>query len=224
MTGRQKKLAVIAVAIIGMGGGLMTTMAAFNGQTRNPGNSFASGTLVLSNMKEGETACLSTAGGTTNNNVNDNCDQLIGVTVRKPGDTATGRLTLSNEGSLDASSLNLHMPGCTTGDAPDEAFHGTGDMCSALRFYVQRYSDAGFNTKSSCVYGGGDGTVCDFSDSAKTLAAFASAYTAEAPADLGALASDASGYYEIGVHLHSSAGNSLQGRQATFDLTWLLEQ
>lgn len=224
MTARKKKVLAVALAVMGIFGGLMTTAGTFNAQTRNPGSAFSSGTLVLSNTKLGGSACLSTAGGSTDTNVNNACDQLINLTVRKPGDSGTGKVTLSNNGSLGASALNLYTSSCVTANAPAESFNGTGDMCASLIFYVQRYSDAGFTTKSSCIYGGGTATVCDFSDSAKTLSAFTAAFTSGSPNNLGALTAGTSGYYEIGVQLPSSAGNSLQGRQSTFDLTWVLQQ
>lgn len=212
---------VLAVAaVIGLG-----TMASFTAQTKNPNNVFANGTLVLSNTKQGGTACLSTGGGTTDTNANDNCDTLLNLTVRKPGDSGTANLTLKNEGSLDASVFKLFSAACTNGDASAESYHGTGSPCSKVQLYVQEWSDSGFSTASSCVYGGGTATTCDFTDPAKTLSAFQSSFNSSANGvDLGALSAGSSNYYTIGVKLPADADNTYQGRQATIDFTWFASE
>src|SRR5262249_10409774 len=80
---------LLPAAALGFG-----SFATFNAQTNNPNNLFAHGTIVLSNTKQGGSACLSTGGGNTNTNVNAACDQLLNLTVRKPGDSGTANLTL----------------------------------------------------------------------------------------------------------------------------------
>jgi hypothetical protein len=207
-----------------LAGGIFSTGANFSAQTRNPLNAFSSGALVLSDTKSGNTACLSTAGGATDTNVNNSCDQLFNLTVRKPGDTATARLALANVGSLNATALKLYSAACTNSDATGETYHGTGDMCGTLILYVQQFSDNTYTTKTTCVYGGGSASTCDYSNAAKTLSNFVSSYTSGSPAGLGALNAGAANYYEIGISFPSTAGNSLQGRTATFDFTWMLQQ
>ncbi len=204
--------------------GVVQTNGNFSAQTRNPSNAFSSGALVLSNTKSGNSACLSTGGSNTDTNTNNACDTLFSLTVKKPGDSATARLALANVGSLNASALKLYTAACATTDAAGETYHGTGNMCSTLILYVQKYTNGTYSTTSTCVYGGGTAQTCDFSNAAKTLTDFTTTYTSGAPADLGALTSGSTNYYEIGISFPSSAGNSLQGRTATFDLTWVLQQ
>ncbi|MFM8304993.1 MAG: hypothetical protein ACKOA9_11980 [Actinomycetota bacterium] len=228
----RKRLGAAALALLGVvaltGVG---TFATFNAQTKNPGNLFSDGTLVLSNTKDGGTACLSTGGGTTDVNSNDTCDQLMNLTVRKPGDSSTTKLTIKNEGSLAASALKVFSAACTNADASGETYHGTGNPCSQiqlyLQLYLQQYTDSSFSTPSACLYGGATvANTCDFSDATKTLAAFQSAY-GSAAGGLGigsGLTTGASRYVKVGIMLPSASNNSFQGRQATFDLTWYAEQ
>lgn len=213
------------ITAVGALGGL-GAFASFTAQTRNPGNVFANGTLVLSNTKTGGTSCLSTGGGTTDVNVNNVCDQLLNLTVRKPGDSGTATLTIKNEGSVAASALRVFEAACTNSDALAESFHGTGNPCSQVQLYIQQYSDALFATPSACLYGGATGVTCDFSDTTKTLSAFTGSYnTSSNGLAIGSgLAAGASDYFKIGVMLPSSSDNTYQGRQATFDLTWFAVQ
>jgi hypothetical protein len=210
-----------AAALIGSG-----TLATFTAQVGNPGNRFATGTLVLSDTKQGGSACLSTGGGTTDSNVNNNCDTLYDVSVRKPGDSATANLTIKDEGSLAASVLRVFAPTCTDADAVGENFHGTGSACATVQLYIQQFSDSGFTTPSACLYGGATGVTCNFSDATKTLGDFQTNYNSTVNGlSIGSgMAVGASDYFQIGVMLPSSAGNTLQGRQATIPFDWYVTQ
>jgi hypothetical protein len=225
-----RKLAASALVVGAMGSISVGTFATFTAQASNPTSGFQAGTIVLSNTKQGGSSCLSTGAGTsTDTNANGSCDTLFSLTARKPGDSATANLTLKNEGSLGATTLKLFAgSGCTGADATGETYHGTGDPCSKLQLYVQEYSDSGFTTPSACRYGGSSdgGTTCDFSDTAKTVAAFASAHSSGGAALVlpGGLTSGTSRYVRVGIKLDPNADNSYQGRKATAGLDWLLEQ
>jgi predicted ribosomally synthesized peptide with SipW-like signal peptide len=219
-------LSIGVVAAIGVlaGGG---TFATFTAQTTNPNNTFANGTLVLSNKVGSNAACLSTGGGNTDTNSNGSCDTVFNLAVKAPGDSSTANLTLKNMGSLAASALKVFSGSCTDADAAGENYHGTGSPCGAVQLYIQQYSDA-FTTPSACLYGGASGSTCDFSDATKTLSAFVTAYPNLA-GGLGAGALAASGgadttWVTIGVKLPSTAGNNLQGRSASLALNWHIVQ
>ncbi|HVW33488.1 MAG TPA: hypothetical protein VHL53_13190 [Acidimicrobiia bacterium] len=227
---RQKVLLSIGVvagiaALAGAG-----TFATFTAQTSNPTNTFANGTLVLSNQVGGNTACLSTGGGTTD--VNDHtCDTLFSLSVKAPGDSSTADLTLKNEGSLGASALEVFSAACTDANAAGENFHGTGSPCGKVQFYVQQYSDDTFTTPSACLYGGSPdaGVSCDFSDAAKTLSAFVSAYPdVDHGLDAGPLTKVSgaapSTWIRVGVKLPDDADNTYQGRSASLALNWHITQ
>lgn len=199
------------------------TVANFSAETTNPTNEFASGTLVLSNKKNTATACLSTAGGTTDSNVNNACDTLFTTNLAPGGTAASANVTLKNEGSLAASALKLWSSACANADTA-AAYHGTGNPCSNLQLTIQQYSDA-FVTPSNCVFGGGTATTCAMSSSF-TLNDYATAHTGSGNAQTigSGLASGASTYFTISVFMPSTAGNSFQGRKGTMDLTWHIDQ
>ena len=199
------------------------TVANFSAETTNPTNEFAAGTLVLSNQKNSATACLSTAGGTTDTNVNNSCDTLFTTNLAPGGTAATANVTIKNEGTLAASALKLWSSACANADTA-AAYHGTGNPCSNLQITIQQYSDA-FTTPSACIYGGGDATTCAL-DATKTLAAYATAHTGSGAAQTigSGLAAGASAYFTITVYMPSSADNSYQGRKGTMDLTWHIDQ
>lgn len=204
------------------------TFAQFTAQTTNPTNKFATGTLVLSNTI-GATTCLSTGGGTTDTNSNSvGCGQAFNVAVQAPGDSATTNVTIANVGSLPGLELKVFSAACTDSDAAGEAYHGTGSPCGTVQLYIQKWTDATRTTAAACLYGGAVGNVCDFSDTAKTLTAFKTAYIDFANGlSVGPLAAAGGAdttWITIGVKLPATAGNNLQGRTATMDLNWRITQ
>jgi predicted ribosomally synthesized peptide with SipW-like signal peptide len=223
----QKKV-LLSIAVVAGIGALAGagTFATFTAQTTNP-NTFANGTLVLSNKVGSGTACLSTGGGNTNSNSNGSCDAAFSLAVKAPGDSSTANITLQNVGSLAASALKVFSASCTDSDAAGETYHGTGLPCGVVQLYVQQYSDA-FSTPSACLYGGASGATCDFSDTTKTLSAFATAYpNLGSGLSAGALAASGGAdttWVRIGVKLPSTADNSYQGRTATMALNWHITQ
>jgi hypothetical protein len=222
---RKVLLSLGVLAVVGAFAGA-GTFASFFAQTTNPGNVFATGTLVLSDSVDSGTACLSTNGGTTDTNSNSTgCDESFSLTVQKPGDSSTTTLKIENTGSLAASVLKVFSSACTPGDAAGETYHGTGNPCGQVQLYVQQYSNAAFTTPSACLYGGFTGVTCDFSDTTKTLSAFATSHGSLVNG-LSAGAMEAAGgtapvkWFRIGVKLPSTADNTYQGRSATIDLSW----
>jgi hypothetical protein len=218
----------LAIVVALCGFTAAATVATFTAETTNPTNKFATGTLVLSNKVNANTACLSTGAGTvTDTNANSACDTLFGLTTKKPGDSATANLTVQNAGTIAASALKLYTSACIDANATGESYNGTGSPCGAVQLYIQQWTSNTFATPSACLYGGVTvANTCDFSDTAKTLGAYATAHTGSGNAQtIGAgLAAGASGYFTIGVKLPSTAGNNLQGRSASVDLTWHIDQ
>jgi hypothetical protein len=201
------------------------TYTVFTAQNKNGANVFSTGTLVLSNQKGSGTACLSTAGGSTDTNVNANCDVLVNESLKKPGDSfVSDTLTVHNAGSLAATSFKVFSEACTNAENT-EAYHGTGNPCGKVQLYLQQLNADG--TVKACLYGGAaTANTCDFSDETKTLGAFQAAYNTSANGLVigTGLAAGDSAYFKVGVKLPSSADNSFQGRKATWDLTWHLAQ
>lgn len=215
-------VAIVAVAAAVASGG---SFASFNAQTTNPGNTFATGTLVMSNKVNAATACLSTGGGSITTN-SATCDTLFSLTVKKPGDAGAADLQIKNEGSTDASVLKAFATGCTDGDAAGQAYHGTGTPCSAVQLYVQQWDDAAHTNPVACVYGGTTVTnTCDFSNTAKTLGDFATNFTSSTNglAVGSGLTAGTTEFFTFGVKLPSSADNTFQGRQASIGFTWYMQ-
>src|SRR2546423_2443398 len=196
------------------------TFATFTAQTTNPTNTFANGTLVLSNKVGSGTACLSTGGGNTDTNSNSSCDSAFSLAVKAAGDSSTANITLQNKGSLPVSALKFFSAACTDADAVGELFHGTGLPCGVVQFYIQKYSDSGFSTPSACLYGGSpdSGVTCDFSDTAKTLTSFVTAYPSIGTSlSVGSLAAAGGAdvmWVKVGVKLPTTAGDTFQGPAA----------
>lgn len=114
---------------LGAGGG---TFATFNAQTANPGNSFATGTLYLSDAVS-STACFSFT-GTNNQNTTSptGCGTVIKVSGQEPGsgpnsNPVTGTVTLKNVGTL-AGSLTASSSACV--DTPLSA-STTGNLTNS---------------------------------------------------------------------------------------------
>ena len=219
---RKKKILLSALVLGAIAAVAGATFATFTAQTTNPGNRIAAGTLVLGNTPASTgTECLSTNGGTTNSNVN-NCAQLINLSVKKPGDSGQADVKLQNKGSLAGTVFNVFMPSCTAGDASGESYHGTGDPCTVVMLTIAEYTDNTYATLASCVYG--TGAACDF-DATKTLSTFTATYFSSATGKgLSSLAAGGSRYYRVAVKLPDTADNTHQGRSATFDLSWFLQQ
>ena len=216
MTRKRQWVLTIAIAIAGLAALGSSSFASYSAQTTNPNNRFATGALVLTNTKQGGSACLSTAGGATDTNVNSSCDQLLNLSVKKPGDSATVNLTVQNSGSLPATVFKVFSSACADSNAAAETYHGTGSLCSKVQLYIQQ-TDSTFTTKTACLYGGAAVTnTCDFTDTTKTLSAFSSTYTSSATGlSIGSgLAANTPNYFSIGVMLPTSADNTMQGRAA----------
>ena len=212
---------LVVFALLGLIGGA-GTFAAFSASTDNPAT-FTTGALVLSNEKTSTTACLSTddAGAAVNES---DCEQLFDVSVRKPGDEASATLTLKNVGTIDAVAFKVFADG-TCSSTTTGTYSGSANLCTRLRLSIQEYSDAGFTTPSSCHYGGGNATTCAYDDAGRTVSAFLSSHADwTGGLSLGALAVDAERYVRVGVKLDGAEGNDVQGRAATFSLTWRIEQ
>ena len=216
--------------VIGAANTVPGSFASFSATTDNAGATFASGTLVLSNTVAAQGACLSTGGGTTDGNANTACDAFFDLAVRKPGDVATVHLTLDNVGSLDASNLAFGWSGanCTTTNAIDESYFGTGNLCVQILLAVQEYADAAAmaaddRTGGTCWYGDQtDPTSCALIDG-KTLADFDQFKNANL-IDGGPMPAADQRFFGITMQMRPAASNTVQGRSITATFTWLLEQ
>ena len=228
---RKALLTVFLVSLTGSAFGA-GTFATFSASTTNAGSTFATGTIVLSNQKEAETACVSTgANAIIGDDDTDNafgCTSLFSVNLKKPGDTATVDLTLQNVGTLDAATLEVFRSADCASASAGGTYTGSADMCANTRILIEEYGEAARSTIVHCYYGGsiGAGQNCT-SSGTHTLRTFSTAYTAAGGGTslaLGGLDATETRYFRITLLVDSSAPNAVQGRQATFGFTWRIDQ
>lgn len=235
-----KKMLVTSIIVASLGALASGTFASFTAQTSSPANSFASGSLVLDfnnttfppPATPNASDCLSTGGGNTDTNSNV-CATLISAGVKKPGDSVTAKLALTNRGSVAMAHLMAYSPvvtnpkPCLDGQAAGETYHGSGLPCGKVVFYIQETNSA--FTATACQWGGGTASTCDFTtDTTKTLDAWSNGAgghnTTASALDMGALAPGATRYFVIGMALPSTADNTYQGVSATMDVDWYATQ
>lgn len=198
------------------------TFALFNSEESNPGSSIASGTLTLSDtVTTGSASACFSYGAGSSANVNNTCEGVFAMSSDNyPGVTGIAKITLLNNGSVDATGLSLYMPGgCTTVANTNAPSAGGGDMCASALFYVQETDSNGVATK--CWYPAAAGVTCT---ATSLLSTFRTNYTSTiASLNLGAgpaHGAAAARYFEIGMQIPSTATNTLQGEAARFGLTW----
>jgi hypothetical protein len=197
------------------------TFALLSSQESNAQGFVSSGTLTLGNtVGTTGTTCFSYGAGSTGN-VNSACDALFTSAAQNyPGAPATVEVTITNNGSIDASDLSVYMPSCTNAVTPGAPAPGGGDPCAVggAQFYIQE-TDASW-APTTCRFLGS--TPCTFSDDSLNLFS-ANANSPATALDLGAgPAHGQSRYFVIGMQLPSNASNTLQGQTAQFGLTWHL--
>ena len=108
--GTTKKLLVLAslagiIAFV-VGG---STFATFGAETVNPGSTFSSGTLTMSNTVQGgaQQPCSSNSSA-SQDNFNAACDAILTVTNAIPGTTGVQtKVTIADTGSIDASKFTV---------------------------------------------------------------------------------------------------------------------
>jgi hypothetical protein len=219
----QSKKLLASLMVVGAVGSMTvkSTYGLLNSEGSNPRSFVASGTLTFTNVVNTTgTTCYSYNGSSSSGNVNSACQALFtSATENYPGAAATAKVTIANNGSLDAADLSVYMPSCTATTTPGAPSPGGASPCAAngVQFYVQETDAAGTPTK--CWFPSGAG-ACAFA--ANSLFVFQTNDNAPASAlALGAGPAHAqSRYFAIGMRLAPNASNALQGQAALFSLRW----
>lgn len=223
--------ALVALVLIGSLTNVAATgtFASFTAATTNPSSTFQTGTIVLSNTKAGGGTCFSYGADPSAIESNANtCDALFSFAPNQvPGTDATVNLTLTADGTVDASAFELHVSTpCTSAD-DGGAFHGAGDLCDALRTTIQE-TDADFQPLACRFDTDSAGSACDTGEGAPTLATLTSTHGPTTPLALGTLPSGTSRWFQVRVALPNDptpgADNAFMGKQASWGLSWVLEQ
>ena len=179
---------------------LTGTAASLNATTINPGTSFATGKLVLSNQVENRSPCLS-AGAVVA------CDALF-PGPHAPGVTATARVTIKNVGTVPVATLNLWSSGCRSSGAA-----GAADLCPSTWLTIHD------DDRNVCYFPveatGACGTAVHGS-----YADFVSRYKEASPIVLSTDHLGAGIAYTLTATIDPTAGNEIQGRVADLTIFW----
>jgi predicted ribosomally synthesized peptide with SipW-like signal peptide len=145
----KSKVGLSLLALALAAGAIVATIAAFSSSTSNSGNSFAAGTVTLSD--------------------NDSNTAMLALAASKPGDSDTSCIRVSYTGSLPAS---VRLYGTTTGSGLDAFLNVTvtrGTISGSPTFD----SCTGFAADGTDYIGSGNGVIYS-----GTLQGFADDYTA----------------------------------------------
>ena len=245
----RKKKVLITMLVLGalaaVGGG---TYASFNAVTTNPGNTFQTGSIFLSDDKNTTaTTCFSygtlTAGQFTNGN-SATCATLVTVATTKPSATVTTAVIhLKNVG---ASNGTLGLATTCSSANTDPTASGNRPLCDRLAVrivpcatYTSGNTSCTTTSATHCVYS----QTAPYVNAAAACGALGypafgaepAAATAGTLTDLGTRTSSNTTvdtlnagtevYYEVDIQLpDTGAGNEndVQGKTATFGFTWTL--
>lgn len=202
-------------------------------------NVIASGSPVVMAITPNLTHTYASGAYVMTNNANEQgCDGMYSTSVLDyPGVVQKAQITLTNDGSIDASSVQLWMPiipgtsvSCQKVDTPGiPAYaHLAGDPCastdvsggSGVIFYIQE-TQSNFTTAVKCWYPSTattcplTGSLADFATNNYDSADFISMGTGPTHGN--------SRYFVIGTEFPSNASNTLQGESAQFSLDWHLQ-
>lgn len=251
MSTRSVKKLLLSLIVVGVLGSFTArgTYAILNGESRNPNESIAAGTLTMDNSVNGGAACSSQAGAPTSN-VNTGCTTVFSSGLLYPipsaaepplpasSTYASGIVSVHNTGSL-AATLSLYLASCvpsqTTGSpaaggtnpcCPGSAYPCTDGLKGSLDLFVQECTSATGTTCNSplakCVYPISTSAACTFVDD--SLGDFNSAYHDNTHTlSLGSIAAGATRYFQIAVAEPGDAANGLQGETATMAFYWHMQ-
>lgn len=224
-------MAIGVIAVAASGGG---TFASFNAQVTNPGNTFASGTLFLHNVK-GATTCTSESNSL---NVNpgtgtggDACAVVFNGINLATTTSTTANLELANAGTVNAQNIRFRVANCSVTDnsatTGSSTTFGTAPVCSDFDISIQEKTSGTFASNAFCALGPGTlATACATPDNTVTFATASSFANLQKDNGSGSattadLAAGSSRFYTIRIDANPASGNNaLQNRLVSFDLDW----
>jgi hypothetical protein len=196
---RGRLVAAIATPVALLVSGALvwhSTYAAFTAQVTNGGNTWSTGTVVLTgdDGSSSTTAAVGTA--------------LFTPTAMKPGATGTNCVKVTYSGSLAALPVKMYVSGALTGSAA---------LAAAISITVVEGTGGAFN---SCTGFTAGTTIVP----TQTLAAFAAANTSYATGLAGgwtpAAGASSNRTYQVTYTLSAGATNALQGTTAGATFAW----
>ncbi len=193
---RKILLSLIAVGVVATAAGV-GSYAAFSSSTSNGGNSFASGTVTITD--------------------DDASGAMLTLSNAKPNDSSTGCINVTYSGSLAA---NVHLYASTTGSLAQylnlTVTRGTGSTFSASP------ACNGFSADSANYFGNGAGVIYS-----GTLSAYPTTFAAGIvdPTNCGSPPCSAQTWSDTDNHVYKfvvtlADDNSAQGLSSTATFTW----
>ncbi len=191
--------ALIVITVVGAG-----TWAYFSDTETSADNSLTAGTMDL-NVDGGNTAVTT-----------------FSASAVQPGDSGSGRTTLSNVGNLTGE-LDIALSAITnTGATGSTEFEdGVGNLGSVARMAIYLDVDQSGGWNAGDIGLKADGTTYTSGSLQYATIDSYSGLTYDAVASLSGSASDD---FTIEWQVPTSAGNNIQGDSVSFDITFTLEQ
>lgn len=218
---------LIVVGLLAVVGGGAGTFATFNAETTNSGNTFATGTLLLSDDTTGDpsgTICFSDS---SSSNTGSGCTAIVNTTNVFTASGTNGHVIITNTGTLASSDLELWGSTCVNATVGTTISNfNTGDICGNVLFSLEQDTDNGFSaTGAQCLVGGTGSHACDQTAGTPLGPWLASSASIATPFTFGgdSLTAGASRYYKLYLYLPDET-NAFQGRSASFNLTWHIDQ
>ena len=180
---------------------LTPTFSALTASIQNSANTAGTGTLVMKEVS-GSTTCLSTDGGNVSSNAATcaTINKYGGSTKMVPGTAVTTLVTITNTGSVDATTFSLTPGACTAGNNGG-TFGTANDICSKMNIVITSGATNVFTGTAASLASGG---------AVNLLTKLASP----------SIAAGAAVPFTFSVTLDSSAGNTYQGLNISQPLTW----
>lgn len=190
-----------AVGSVALAASMTGTLSAFTASINNTVNTTAAGTLSMQEQNgAGTVTCKSTDAGTISTNAS-TCtliNKYGGSTTMVPGTPIATNITITNTGTIAASTFTLTPAACIQGN--NGSPNGTAtDFCTQLNVLIK------------------SGTVTVFNGSATALAAGG---VLTLPAGIAPVAPGAVVPFTFTTTLAATAGNTYQGLGASQGLTW----
>lgn len=217
------------LAIVGGGAG---TFASFSAQTTNKENTFATGTLLLSDSVKSGKLCFSNEA--SSNEEESNCSAVINAEEMKPGEGKSNDLTIKNVGTLGSSDLKLWGAACKEKENEKAFENGAttnelapGEICKELKLSIEQDEEAG-EKATKCLVGKAVGVgkeECK-QEEGVVLGTWLSENAESKPFTFGgdSLKAGEERFYKVYLYLPKEAKNEYQGRVSEFDLTWHIDQ
>ncbi len=224
-------LMVVGIVAIASGGG-SGTFASFTAEVSNNGNTFETGTLTLG-ADAGDTgaSCWSTGDGAVSHTNNTAVCNAIFTNVNwQPGTAAKKyEITIENGGTVNGT-LSVYATACTHSNASLSAtaqyvYQGTGDPCQAIAISIQQLTSSNTSsTTGSCLLPASGS--CSTGTVLSNLGTSVTHATSLGTIDASGTSTATKKYFLVTVIFpaSSSSDNEYQGLDASFGLTWHLEQ